>query len=124
KVEACVENILAGQEFTLKNDQGLPITIEAEPDILQQLVDLRNKGKLGCGTFSLRLTGNVENMKLMCTKFSPKGESPGEPKSQDAMDFTPDMVRQLTEELKKSFIDHRGSPKQHDKRMPMRLEER
>lgn len=123
-VEGCVDKLLEGQEFTLKNDRGLPIEIEAEPDVLQQLVDLRQKGKLDCGTFSLQLIGNVENMKLKCTKFSPKGESQGLSVSQNPMDFTPGEVKEMTDELKESSPEHRHSKVPIEKRIPYARENR
>ena len=73
RVQACVDQLTGGEEFTIKTKRSGPVQLVAEPDVLKQLLDFKEKGKVACGTYSLRLIGNIENMKLKCIKFEPDG---------------------------------------------------
>lgn len=73
RVEACLDELIGGDKFTLKPRHSGPVELIAEEDVLKQLLALRKKGKILCGNYTLRLFGDVENMKLKCTKFEPDG---------------------------------------------------
>jgi len=71
RVEACLDELIGGDKFTLKPRHSGPVELIAEKDVLKQLLDLRKEGKKICGNYTLKLIGNVESMTLKCTKFEP-----------------------------------------------------
>lgn len=91
RVQACVDQLIGGDTFTLKTKRSGPVELIADKDVLNQLLDLREKGKVTCGNFTLRLIGGVENMKLMCTKFEPGG-----PSSKEVEDMTLEFEEAIT----------------------------
>lgn len=102
RVQACVDQLIGGETFTLKTKlKGSgPVELIADEDVLKQLRDLRVKGEVNCGTFTLRLIGNVENMKLKCTKFEPGGSS-----SKEVEDMTLEFEEAISASGRKSASD-------------------
>jgi hypothetical protein len=61
---------LGGTEFTIETTKG-GLRVAATDDVIKQLLDLREKGKIAYGTFTFQASGSENNVKLRCNGFIP-----------------------------------------------------
>ena len=68
-IQGCLQDLIGGEEFTLKTAQYGPVKIVADPEVLAKLKQLKRGD---CGNFSLKLFGDAEKgLQFRCTGFDP-----------------------------------------------------
>jgi hypothetical protein len=70
RAQALLEQ-LVGNQFTLTNKKGGGIEVEASQDVINQLLDLRQHGKIAYGDYIFQASGSGKNLTLRCVGFVP-----------------------------------------------------
>ena len=62
---------LKSTEFTLKNTKGGGIQVEASQEVIDQLLDMKQNGKIAYGDYIFHASGGGNNLILRCVGFVP-----------------------------------------------------
>lgn len=102
RAQAFVESIAGAEDtsgFMIETTNSGKIRVDATQDVMQEILDLRQQGKILYGDFAFKVSGNENNLQLKCIGFFPIERKD----DQEEKDLAKDPNRK---EFKKEFEEH------------------